>query len=84
MVESDAKKEEEKKYHTLTNSKRRTQIGAKEKGDKYNPKIACSIAKGQKEDITRDLRESNILKYVTQLYRHVNVGHINENEVTQD
>ena len=50
MLEGNAKKEAEKKYHVLTRKKRRTHVVEKEKEDKHmfkhNPKKAWNDAKG--------------------------------------
>ena len=90
MPEGDAKKKAEKKYHALTRKKRRTYAAKKEPEDEHmfkpNPKKAWKDAKGQKEDIMGDFTDSNMRNYVTQLYTHENVEHMdgNEIEVTQD
>ena len=70
--------------------KRGEHVAKKETEDehmfKHNPKKAWNDAKGQKEDIMGDFTDSDMLNYVTQLYTHENVEHMDGNaiELTQD
>ena len=74
-----------RKKQRKSKKKRRTYVAKKETKDehmfKHNPKKAWNDAKGQKEDTMRDFTDFDMLNYVTQLYTHKNVEHMDGNAI---